>query len=95
LLTNAGVKFGDFHALMPALYGSATSDPDTHLNNLKKDVEDLTLPSQSSWPTFWAELQQLRSEMQAVKDDGGLKKISPTTEDAEKLFVRKVLAIRR
>jgi hypothetical protein len=80
LLTNAGVKFGDFHALMPALYGSATSDPDAYLKILKKDMKDLTLPSQSSRPTIWAELQQLRSEMQAVKDDGGLKKISPTTD---------------
>ena len=31
ILTNAAVKFGDFHALMQALQGVASSDPDSYL----------------------------------------------------------------
>jgi hypothetical protein len=36
ILTNAAVKFGDFHALMQALQGVASSDPDSYLKTLKK-----------------------------------------------------------
>ena len=31
ILTSAAVKFGDFHALMQALQGVASSDPDSYL----------------------------------------------------------------
>jgi hypothetical protein len=30
ILTSAAVKFGDFHALMQAFQGVASSDPDAH-----------------------------------------------------------------
>jgi hypothetical protein len=36
ILTSASVKFGDFHALMQALKGVASSDPDSHLKIKKR-----------------------------------------------------------
>jgi hypothetical protein len=36
ILTSAAVKFGDFHALMQALQGVESSDPDSHLEVKKK-----------------------------------------------------------
>ena len=80
ILTNAAVKFGDFHALMQALQGVASSDPDSYLKTLKKDVKALKLESQAEWPVFWASLQEYKAEMQALKDDGGLKNINPMTD---------------
>jgi hypothetical protein len=40
----------------------------------------LKLEPQAEWPVFWASLQEYKAEMQALKDDGGLKNISPMTD---------------
>jgi hypothetical protein len=41
ILTNNKTKFGDFHALMPALFGKAAQDPDAYLKNLKNEPKEL------------------------------------------------------
>jgi hypothetical protein len=38
ILTNNEIRFGDFHALMPALFGKAAHDPDAHLKALKNEA---------------------------------------------------------
>jgi hypothetical protein len=48
ILTNNKAKFGDFHALMPALFGKAVHDPDAHLKKLKNEVKELDMESQAS-----------------------------------------------
>ena len=42
ILTNNKIKFGDFHALMPALFGKAAHDPDAYLKTLKNEAKDWT-----------------------------------------------------
>jgi hypothetical protein len=39
ILTNNKTRFGDFHALMPALFGKAAHDPDAHLKALKNEAK--------------------------------------------------------
>jgi hypothetical protein len=63
ILTNAAVKFGDFHELMQALQGVASSDPGAYLTVKKKDVKALKLEPQAEWPVFWAALQEYKAEM--------------------------------
>jgi hypothetical protein len=50
-------RVGDFHALMQALQGAASSDPDPHLIGKQKDATALQLKPQAGWPIFWAALQ--------------------------------------
>ena len=49
ILANAAVKFGDFHALMQALQGVASSDPDAYLTIFLKDAKALELEPQAEW----------------------------------------------
>jgi hypothetical protein len=41
ILTNNKTRFGDFHALMPALFGKAAHDPDAYLKALKNEAKEL------------------------------------------------------
>jgi hypothetical protein len=61
ILTNNKVKFGDFHALMPALFGKAAHDPDAYLKKLKNEAKELDMESQAQWPKFWSSLQYYRA----------------------------------
>ena len=81
ILTNNKVKFGDFHALMPALFGKAAHDPDAYLKKLKNEAKELDMESQAQWPRFWSSLQDFRAEMLEVEIAGGNKKIKPLTDD--------------
>ena len=81
ILTNSKVKFGDFHALMPALFGKAAHDPDAYLKKLKNEAKELDMESQAQWPRFWSSLQDYRAEMLEVELAGGNKKIKPLTDD--------------
>ena len=49
ILTNNKTRFGDFHALMPALFGKAAHDPDAHLKALKNEAKELDME-------FWSAL---------------------------------------
>jgi hypothetical protein len=60
IFTNNKIKFGDFHALMPALFGKAAHDPDAHPKTLKNEAKELDMQSQAQWPRFWSALQALR-----------------------------------
>jgi hypothetical protein len=87
ILTNNKVAFGDFHALMSALYGKAASDPDAYMKWLKTEAKKLKLLSQSGWPVFWAGYQDFITEMQAAEDEGVLKQEMPLTEYEQYTFV--------
>jgi hypothetical protein len=67
------VKFGDFHALMAALFGKTTSDPDAYVRALKDNVMNdktgLKLTSQSAWPSFWAAFQDYNEEINTAEMD--------------------------
>jgi len=81
ILTNNKTRFGDFHALMPALFGKAAHDPDAYLKKLKNEAKELDMESQAQWPRFWSALQDFRAEMPEVELAGGCKKIKPLTDD--------------
>jgi hypothetical protein len=81
ILTNNKIKFGDFHALMPALFGKAAHDPDSYLKALKNEAKELDMESQAQWPRFWSALQDVRAQMLEVELAGGCKKIKPLTDD--------------
>ena len=71
ILTNNKIRFGDFHALMPALFGKAAHDPDAHLKTLKNEAKELDMQSQAQWPRFWSALQDFKAEMLEVGLEGG------------------------
>jgi hypothetical protein len=81
ILTNNKTRFGDFHALMPALFGKAAHDPDAHLKTLKNEAKELDMQSQAQWPRSWSALQDYRAEMLEVEIAGGCKKTKPLTDD--------------
>jgi hypothetical protein len=81
ILTNNKIKFGDVHALMPALFGKAAHDPDAYLKALKNEAKELDMQSQAQWPRFWSALQDFKVEMLEVELAGGCKKIKPLTDD--------------
>jgi hypothetical protein len=80
ILTNNKIRFGDFHALMPALFGKAAADPDAHLKALKNEAKELDMQSQAQWPRSWSALQDYKAEMLEVEIAGGCKKIKPLTQ---------------
>jgi hypothetical protein len=46
--TNNKIKFGDFHALMPALFGKAAHGPDAYLKKLKNEAKELDMDGVTS-----------------------------------------------
>jgi hypothetical protein len=67
-LTNNKTRFGDFHALMPELFGKAAHDPGAHLKALKNEAKELDMQSQAQWPRFWSgALQDYKAEMPEVE----------------------------
>jgi hypothetical protein len=48
ILTNNKIRFGDFHALMPARFGKAAhDDPDAYLKTLKNEAKELDAQSRA------------------------------------------------
>jgi hypothetical protein len=78
ILTNNKIKFGDFYALMPALFGKAAHDPDAYLKN---EAKELDMESQAQCPRLWSGLQDFKAEMLEVELAGGCKKIKPLADD--------------
>jgi hypothetical protein len=72
ILTNNKIKFGDFHALMPVLFGKAAHDPDEYLKALKNEAKELDMESQA---------QDFKAEMPEVELAGGCKRIKPLIDD--------------
>ena len=62
ILTNNKVKFGDFHALMPAHFGKAAHDPDAYLKTLKNEAKELDMQSQAQWPRSWSALPKMSKQ---------------------------------
>jgi hypothetical protein len=81
ILTNNKIRFGDFHALVPALFGKAAHDPDAYLTALKNEAKELDMQSQAQWPRSWCALQDYKTDMLEVEIAGGCKKIKPLTDD--------------